>query len=186
MRVNISQKSLGAALTVLLFAGGACPSSTVTYQSTQAPQSELTAEQRASIRNIMAPFKNDAPPVTAQTHADLALKTPDEIRAIRPLVIPVLMLDAALFPFPDVQFVMTAPDKCSLPHYHGPVGLTLNLTTVSEPADPCGFGGYVIDREVDAEALVKWFADFKPSGAAASAPQPQGGTIKLRGGIFGE
>lgn len=173
---------MAASLSALLFVGVACPSSGVSYQPTQTPHSELTAEQRAAIRQIMAPFKGDAAPATAQTHAALVLKTPDEIRAIRPLVIPVLTLGTDQFPFPNVQFRVTEPDKCTARHYHGPTGLTLHLTAVREPSDPCGFGSDVADREVDAEALIKWFDESRDK--EADDAKPQGGTIQLRGGIF--
>lgn len=184
--MSVKQRSalMAASLSALLFVGFACPSSGVSYQPTQTPHSELTAEQRAAIRNIMAPFKGDAPPAaTAQTHADLALKTSDEIRAIRPLVIPILTLGTDQFPFPNVQFRVTEPDKCAVRHYHGSTGLTLNLTSVREPSDPCGFGSDVADREVDAEALIKWF-DASRDDDGTDGAKPQGGTIQLRGGIF--
>jgi len=88
---------------------------------------------------------------------ELARKTQDEIRAIKPLVIPVLTLNGEVFPFPDDQFTRIAPDKCGAWHYHGSVGFSLALKKVPEPDDPCGFGTDVSEQEVDAEALIHWF-----------------------------
>ena len=98
------------------------------------------------------------------SYSELAGKTPDEIRWMAPLFIPVLTLDGERFPFPSDQFTKAQPDKCEGEHYHGDVGYTLELKTVHAPADPCGFGNAVTLEEVDAEKLIKWIQ---------GGPQPQ-------------
>ena len=94
-----------------------------------------------------------------RTYGDIAKKTPDEIRASAPIVIPVLVLDGEMFPFPEDQFTRTEPDKCANTHYHAGVGYTLALKRVREPDTPCGFGSTVAAEEVDTEAIIKWLQE---------------------------
>ncbi|HTK04091.1 MAG TPA: hypothetical protein VL500_00750 [Candidatus Eisenbacteria bacterium] len=94
-----------------------------------------------------------------QTYLNLAKKTPDEIRAMAPIVVPMLTYDGQKFPFPEDQFTKTQPDHCEQVHYHGGIGFSMEFKKVREPDGPCGFGSDVKDEQADTEAIIRWMQE---------------------------
>ncbi|HTM67746.1 MAG TPA: hypothetical protein VL426_00460 [Candidatus Binatia bacterium] len=94
-----------------------------------------------------------------QTYLNLAKKLPAEIRAMAPIVVPMLTYDGQKFPFPEDQFTKSQPDHCAQVHYHGGVGFSMEFKKVRQPDDPCGFGSDVKDEEVDTEAIIRWMQE---------------------------
>ncbi len=115
---------------------------------------ELTDQQRVDSRTLLKVLPSAPVP---RDFDEMARMTPEQIRLIKPLVIPVLTLGAEVFPFPERQFHKTDPDKCATVHYHGSSGLTLEAKVVAEPSNACGFGGQVADLQVDPDVLIEWF-----------------------------
>ena len=138
-------------ITPLLLLGFGCaPGGSGTYVAPQQPVSQLTAEQRSQIRDIMRNF------------SDVRAKTPEEIRAIQPLAINVMQVGDDIVPFPEEQFRLATPvecpDDCPEDHYVGAEALTLDLGKLSEPQASCewGMASAATPMEVDHEDLILW------------------------------
>lgn len=84
--------------------------------------------------------------------------TPDELRVLGILKIPVLLLGDNEFPFPDKQFgAIRGIDKCDHLHYHGTFGYSLDLKDIPEPASECSFDNNVTQRTVTGQQMINWF-----------------------------
>lgn len=147
-------KKLAMTAAALVLLGPACVQ-TPSYQSTQQSWSELTDEERTQLRAI------------AHTFNDLAGKSPEEVRAIEPLVINVMNLgNDVILPFPEEQFETVTPqecpDDCAESHYVGPRGLTLDLQKLNEPRTSCEWGDATatMTMEVNQDALNRWFEEY--------------------------
>ncbi len=151
--------------SVLLLSGGSCGQLFDEYTLGEDTDSSSDSSKRyweSEKKRLEEELKKAAekprrPPTNV--YSEIAGKTPDEIRWMAPLLIPVLTLNGERFPFPSDQFTKTAPDKCLEEHYHATVGYTLELKRVFQPAEPCGFGSAVTIEEVDVEKMIKWMQE---------------------------
>lgn len=143
-------------LAPLLLIGAGCTwTSPGTNPSPQQTWSDMTDEQRRQVRAVVWAF------------GDLEKKTPDEVRAIEPLVINVMDLgQGRILPFPEEQFETVTPeecpDDCARSHYVGPRGLTLDLQKLNEPRTSCEWGDATatMTMEVNPDELNRWFEEY--------------------------
>ena len=149
MRTPRTLRPLALPAILLLLIGAGCPT-----------WSEMTDEERAAVRTGAAAL--NVPEPEPLTYEDLSQMKPEQIRAMKTVVIDVLISnEGEYFPYPQAQFSITPPDHCKVVHFHGDVGLTLGGIEIPEPKDSCGFGYNLAQKTFGAEEIIAWFRMFK-------------------------
>lgn len=123
----------------------------------------ISDDDTATDTDIPTDTSPPPPPVSTTkdpAYDEIAKMTPDELRALGILTIPMLLHSGNEFPFPDKQFgAIKGADICDHPHYHGASGYSIDLVDVPEPSSECGFDNKVTQRTVTGQQMVDWFLE---------------------------